>query len=60
MTFGIMYSGKCRRIEVEHGTTLEVPGEVITGEPLKDKVFILIDYHLEKSKHNSHVLGEGI
>jgi len=28
--------------EVEHGTTLEVPSEVITGEPLTDEVAILL------------------
>ena len=28
--------------EVEHGTTLEVPSEVIMGEPLTDEVAILL------------------
>ena len=28
--------------EVEHGTTLEVPSEAITGEPLEDKIAILL------------------
>jgi len=34
--------------EVKHGTTLEVPSEALTGEPLKDEIALLLGLPLRK------------